>query len=171
MVTQPLPWAACSNAWQPFSVKKFFLIPNPNFTLCNFTESESSRLEKTLKIIQSNHQLNINSSQLHHIPKCHIYTSFKYLQGWSLNHFPGQPVPMLDNSFGEKIFPNNPSKPPLVQLEVVSSRPITCYLGEVTNTHLAATSFQVVAGSDKVSPEPPFLQPQFPQPLLIRRVL
>ncbi|KAK4820460.1 hypothetical protein QYF61_027037 [Mycteria americana] len=48
------------------------------------------------------------------------------------------------------------------------------YLGEETNTHLSTASFQVVVESNKVSPEPPFLQakqPQFPQPLLIRLLL
>ncbi|KAK4815341.1 hypothetical protein QYF61_000173 [Mycteria americana] len=94
--------------------------------------------------------------------------------GWRLNHFPGQPVPMLDNPFSEVKFPNIQSKPPLVQLETISSCPITCYLGEETDTHLATTSFQVVVESDKVSPQPPFLQakqPQLPQPLLIRLLL
>ncbi|KAK4824605.1 hypothetical protein QYF61_016874 [Mycteria americana] len=84
------------------------------------------------------------------------------------------PVPMLDNTFSKEIFPNIQSKPPLAQLEAISSCPITCYLGEETNTHLATTSFQVVVESDKVSPEPPLLQinqHQFPQPLLIRLVL
>ncbi|KAK4816046.1 hypothetical protein QYF61_011054 [Mycteria americana] len=114
------------------------------------------------------------SPPLTHVPKQHIYTSFKYFQGWQLNHFPGQPGPVLENPFSEDIFPNTQSKPPLVQLEAVSSRPITCYLGEETDPHLATTSFQVVVESNKVSPQPPFLQakqPQFPQPLLIRLVL
>ncbi|KAK4833095.1 hypothetical protein QYF61_027761 [Mycteria americana] len=103
-----------------------------------------------------------------------IQTSFKYLQGWRLNHFPGQSVPMLDNPLGEEKFPNIQSKPPLAQLEAISSCPITCYLGEETDPHLSTTSFQVVVESDKVSPQPPFLQakqPQFPQPLLIRLLL
>ncbi|KAK4825874.1 hypothetical protein QYF61_003148 [Mycteria americana] len=78
--------------------------------------------------------------------------------GWRLNHFPGQPVPMLDNPFSEEKFPNIQSKPPLAQLEAISSCPITCYLGEETNTHLSTTSFQTK-------------QPQFPQPLVIRLVL
>ncbi|KAK4827827.1 hypothetical protein QYF61_021911 [Mycteria americana] len=85
-----------------------------------------------------------------------------------------QPVPMLDNPFSEVEFPNIQSKPPLVQLEAISSCPITCYLGEETDPHLSTTSFQVVVESDKVSPQPPFLQakqPQFPQPPLIRLVL
>ncbi|KAK4832282.1 hypothetical protein QYF61_021681 [Mycteria americana] len=64
-------------------------------------------------------------------------------QGWRLNHFPGQPVPMLDNPFSEEKFPNIQSKPPLVQLEAISSRPITCYLGEETDPHLSTTSFQL----------------------------
>ncbi|KAK4820565.1 hypothetical protein QYF61_001628 [Mycteria americana] len=95
-------------------------------------------------------------------------------QGWRLNHFPGQPVPMLDNPFSEEKFPNIQSKPPLAQLETISSCPIACYLGEETDSHLSTTSFQVVVESNKVSPQPPFLQatqPKFLQPLLIRLVL
>ncbi|KAK4817040.1 hypothetical protein QYF61_026166 [Mycteria americana] len=111
---------------------------------------------------------------LHHVPKHLIQTSFKYLQGWRLNHFPGQPVPMLDNPFSEVKFPNIQSKPPLAQLEAISSCPITCYLGEETDPHLSTASFQAVVESDKVSPQPPFLQAkqsQLPQPLPTRLVL
>ncbi|KAK4817646.1 hypothetical protein QYF61_023236 [Mycteria americana] len=79
-------------------------------------------------------------------------------RGWGLNHFPGQPLPMLDNPFSELKFPNIQSKPPLAQLEAISSCPITCYLGEETDPHLSTTSFQAK-------------QPQLPQPLLIRLVL
>ncbi|KAK4823665.1 LOW QUALITY PROTEIN: hypothetical protein QYF61_005017 [Mycteria americana] len=85
-----------------------------------------------------------------------------------------QPVPMPDNPCSEEIFTHIQSKPPLAQLEAISSHPIACYLGEEAHTHLTTTSFQVVVESDKVSPQPPFLQakqPQFPQPLLIRLVL
>ncbi|KAK4819282.1 hypothetical protein QYF61_000622 [Mycteria americana] len=64
------------------------------------------------------------------------------LEGWRLNHFPGQPVPMLDNPFSEVKFPNIQSKPPLAQLEAISSCPVTCYLGEETDPHLSTTSFQ-----------------------------
>ncbi|KAK4829404.1 hypothetical protein QYF61_003885 [Mycteria americana] len=78
--------------------------------------------------------------------------------GWRLNHFPGQPVPMPDNPFSEIKFPNIQSKPPLAQLEAISSRPITCYLGEETDPHLSTTSFQAK-------------QSQLPQPLLIRLLL
>ncbi|KAK4817624.1 LOW QUALITY PROTEIN: hypothetical protein QYF61_021527, partial [Mycteria americana] len=85
-----------------------------------------------------------------------------------------EPVPMLDHPFSKESFPNIQSKPLLTQLEAISSRPVTSYLGEETNTHLTTTSFQVVVESDKVSPQPPFLQakqPQFPQLLLIRLLL
>ncbi|KAK4814985.1 hypothetical protein QYF61_009012 [Mycteria americana] len=78
--------------------------------------------------------------------------------GWRLNHFPGQPVPMLDNPLGEEKFPNIQCKPPLAQLEAISSCPITCYLGEETDPHLSTTSFQAK-------------QSQLPQPLLIRLLL
>ncbi|KAK4806930.1 hypothetical protein QYF61_012651 [Mycteria americana] len=67
-------------------------------------------------------------------------------------------VPMLDSPFSDYIFPNIQSKPPLVQLEAISSHPITHYLGEETDPHLTTTSFQAK-------------QPRFPQPLLIRLLL
>ncbi|KAK4816344.1 hypothetical protein QYF61_015658 [Mycteria americana] len=85
-----------------------------------------------------------------------------------------QPVPMLDDTFSEEIVPHIQSKPPLAKLEAISSRPMTCYSGEETDTHLTTTSFQVVIQSDKVSPQPPLLQikqSQFPQLLLIRLML
>ncbi|KAK4821381.1 hypothetical protein QYF61_018919 [Mycteria americana] len=100
---------------------------------------------------------------MHLIHRHHIYMSFKYLEGWGLHHFPGQPVPTLDNPFSKEFFPNIQSKPPLAQLEAVSSCPITCYLGEETDPHLSTPSFQVVVESNKVSPQPPFLQAKQPQ--------
>lgn len=47
---------------------------------------------------------------LSHVSKNHVYMSFKYLQGWRLHHFPGQPVPMFDNPFREEIFPTKSTK-------------------------------------------------------------
>ncbi|KAK4824837.1 hypothetical protein QYF61_020210 [Mycteria americana] len=119
---------------------------------------ESHRLERPLRSLSPTINLTRPSPPLHHVHKHLIQTSFKYLQGWQLNHFPGQPVPMLDNPFSEVKFPNIQSKPPLAQLEAISSHPITCYLGEETDPHLSTTSFQAK-------------QPQFPQPLLIRLLL
>ncbi|KAK4831253.1 hypothetical protein QYF61_016485 [Mycteria americana] len=81
---------------------------------------------------------------------------------------------MLDHTFSKEMFPNIQSKPLLVQLEAISSRSVASYLREETDSHLTTTSFQVVVESNKVSPQPPFLQakqPQFPQPLLIGLVL
>ncbi|KAK4810554.1 hypothetical protein QYF61_004517, partial [Mycteria americana] len=45
---------------------------------------------------------------------------------------------------GEVQFPNIQSKPPLAQLEAISSCPITCYLGEETDPHLSTTSYQTL---------------------------
>ncbi|KAK4815156.1 hypothetical protein QYF61_017597 [Mycteria americana] len=104
---------------------------------------ESFKLEKTLISLSPTINLAQPSPPLSHVPKHHVYTSFKYLQGWRLNHFPGQPVPMLDHPFSEVKFPHIQSKPPLAQLEAISSRPITCYLGEET---------------DPTSLQPPFRQ-------------
>ena len=77
---------------------------------------------------------------------------FEHLQGWGLNRFPGQPVPMSDHSCSKEIFPNIQSKPPLTQPEAIASSPIARDLGEETKIHLTTTSFQVVVVSDKVSP-------------------
>ena len=111
---------------------------------------------------------------LNHILKWHIYMFFKHLQGWGLNHLPGQPVPMPEHSFSKEIFPNIQSKPPLRQLQAIASHPIASYLGEETNTRLTTTSFQAVVGSNKVPLQPPLLQnkqPRLPQLLLLRLVL
>lgn len=45
-----------------------------------FTESELLRLEKTIRIIKSSHQLT-TSSPLKHSPKCHIHRAPKCFQG------------------------------------------------------------------------------------------
>ncbi|KAK4810517.1 hypothetical protein QYF61_004480 [Mycteria americana] len=152
-------------------------IPNEPLLLFYYGITESQNRigwKRPLRSSSPTVNLTLPRPPLHHVPKHLIQTSFKYLQGWRLNHFPGQPVPMLDNPFSEEKFPNIQSKPPLAQLEAISSCPITCYLGEETNPHLSTTSFQVVEESDKVSPQPPFLQAkqsQLPQPLLIRQLL
>ncbi|KAK4830681.1 hypothetical protein QYF61_012850, partial [Mycteria americana] len=106
--------------------------------------------------------------------KFHFVKGLLILRATSHSTVRAMPIPMLDNPFGEEIVPNTQSKPPLAQLEAISSRPITCYLGEETDPHLATASFQVVVESNTVSPQPLFLQakqPQFPQPLLIRLLL
>ncbi|KAK4807092.1 hypothetical protein QYF61_018433 [Mycteria americana] len=149
---------------------------NWTFYLFIHLEESQNRIgwKRPLRSSSPTVNLTLPRPPLHHVPKHLIQTSFKYLHGWRLNHFPGQPVPMLDNPFSEEKFPNIQSKPPLAQLEAISSCPITCYLGEETDPHLSTASFQVVVESDKVSPQPPFLQakqPQFPQPLLIRLLL
>jgi len=47
---------------------------------------ELLRLEKTLKIIESNHVLTIhpnsNNPPLNHVPEHHIQMVFKHIQGW-----------------------------------------------------------------------------------------
>jgi len=81
---------------------------------------------------------------------------------------------MLYKSFGKEILPDIQSEPPTAQREAIASCPIACYLGEETNTYLAATSFQVAEESHKVSRQSPFLQakqPQFPQPVLTGLIL
>lgn len=44
---------------------------------------------------------------LKHVSEHHSYTSLKYPQGGSLYHFPGHPIPMPDNTFGDEDNPLN----------------------------------------------------------------
>ncbi|KAK4806900.1 hypothetical protein QYF61_012621 [Mycteria americana] len=109
------------------------------------TESENCiGWKRPLRSSSPTVNLTLPRPPLHHVHKHLVQTSFKYLQGWRLNHFPGQPVPMLDNPFSEVKFPNIQSKPPLAQLEAISSPPITRYLGEETDPHLSTASFQTL---------------------------
>lgn len=90
---------------------------------------------KYYKITESSH------CQVHHVqstmsistPSMHLLNGAR--DGGS--HFPGQP-------FGDKIFQNIQSKPPLGQLEAIFSYPIACYMGGEANPFLGTTSFQVV---------------------------
>ncbi|KAK4829728.1 hypothetical protein QYF61_006189 [Mycteria americana] len=132
----------------------------------NHRITESYRLEKTFKIIESNHKP--NTAKNHHYTMS-LSTSSKRPLNTSRD---GDSTTSLGSLFQCLITLS--SKPPLAQLEAISSCPITCYLGEETDPHLSTTSFQVVVESDEVSPQPPFLQAkqsQLPQPLLIRLLL
>jgi len=65
------------------------------------------------------------ATTLDHVPWCHIYLFLELLQGQRLYHLFGQPVPILHHSFCEEIFPNIQPKSPLVQLEAITSYPLT----------------------------------------------
>ena len=81
---------------------------------------------------------------------------------------------MLYHSFREKIVPNTQTEPSLAHLEAIPSCLIVSYVQKEAGPHFAATSFQVVVESNKVSPEPPLLQTeqsQLPRLFLIRLVL
>ncbi|KAK4809957.1 hypothetical protein QYF61_002914 [Mycteria americana] len=114
--------------------------------------SESSGERSSFLLFQGR-SVNVNGHQ--HPPPLAILSSIKFkcdLQhasalGIEADIIVPKPVPMLDNSFSKKIFPTIQSKPPLVQLEAISSCPMACYLGEVTDTHLATTSFQLCCPS------------------------
>lgn len=64
------------------------------------------------------------------MPHPHVFWT---LPGWWLDQFLGKPIPTPEHYFSEENFPNTQSKLPLVELETISSCPITCYLGEDTD--------------------------------------
>lgn len=55
-----------------------------------------------------------------YVPRCHIYTSSKSLQGWC-PPLPGQSVPVPNSPFSEEMFPDIKPKSPLVQLKAIFS--------------------------------------------------
>jgi len=69
-------------------------------TLMNHRITESFRSEKTLKSLSPTASITLTSPLLNHVSKHHVCTSLKYLQGWGLHYFTGQPGPMLGNPFG-----------------------------------------------------------------------
>ncbi|KAF4789352.1 hypothetical protein TURU_152047 [Turdus rufiventris] len=137
-----------------------------------YWESTTSpeRLFQWMSVLTVNNIPLVSNWNLSVITCIHHASSFPWMV---IDHFPGQPVPMPDHPFSEKSIPNIQFKPPQVQVETISSHPVTCYLGEEMDPCLAVSSFQAVQ-SDKIPPEPPFLQakyPQLPQPLLTGLVL
>ena len=80
---------------------------------------------------------------LHRVPQYNIWMFLEHLQGWWLHHLPGQPIPVMDHSFGEEILPNIQPEPFLVQLEAVPSCP-------------AAVTWE--KRPTPTSPQPPFRQ-------------
>ena len=89
--------------------------------LCSNRIIELLRLEKTLKVIESNCNLtnypNSNNPPLNHVPEHHIQTVFKHIQGWWINHIRGEPIPVLNNPFCKEVFPDIQHKLTLAQLK------------------------------------------------------
>lgn len=123
----------------------FFLSPpqwNTKFSLFSFRFRvlEPFMLEK----IQKSTDLTLPSPSLNHVPKCPICTTFKSLQGQWFCHSPRQPVTECDKLLDVYIFPDIQYKPPLEQLEVISSCLIACGLGEVPDPCLSTASSQAL---------------------------
>lgn len=53
---------------------------------------DSSKLEETYNAIQCKHSLSTASVTPKPLKQHQIQTLFKHLQGWCLNHLPGQPI-------------------------------------------------------------------------------
>ena len=50
---------------------------------------------------------------------------FLNIQGWRLNHLPGEPIPVLNNPFCKEVFPDIQPKLTLVQSEAISPHSVT----------------------------------------------
>lgn len=74
----------------------------------------------------------------------------KYLQGWELYHFSGQPVVILDHPFWEEVLLNVPSGSLLLPLETISSHPITFHLRKESLSKTSGLSASSLSISTKV---------------------
>lgn len=113
--------------------------------------TEWFRLERTFKINYSNIPSALARLPENHVPMCHIHMVLKSLRGRGLHHCPEQPVTGLNSPFCEDIFPKSRAKPPHMQLEVVSP-PVTCYLVEEADPHLATISCHQASDLELWSP-------------------
>ena len=57
--------------------------------------------------------------------RSHIHMTLEHIQGRWLHHLPGQPVPLPHRSYWEEILPNIQPEPHLMQLNTITSCPIT----------------------------------------------
>lgn len=94
--------------------------------------TESSGLEKTFSWTPP-HPPN-------HFPNCHIHSFLEHFQEWTVEHFPGQPVPVLNYSFTEKVFPHENLSLPGAAWGNFPFFFITGCLGGEANPHFAPTS-------------------------------
>ncbi|KAK4813670.1 hypothetical protein QYF61_017637, partial [Mycteria americana] len=99
-----------------------------------------------------------------------IQPGLKHFQGWGIHNFSGQPVPVPHHPHSEEFLPYILSKSTtLFQFKAITPCPIT-----TSPCKKSLSSFLVLEGCYKVSPEPSLLQaeqPQLSQPVFIGEVL
>jgi len=84
----------------------------------------------------------------------HMSSVLEHLQGWWLDHYPGQPVTMPNHSFLE-VLPKIQPESSLMQLKAITSLPLTV----MWEKKLTPTSpWPPFREGSKVSPDPPLLQ-------------
>lgn len=79
-----------------------FVLHNTHIDLHSYLESY--RLKWPLRSSSPVISPSTPSSRPDHLPHCPICTSSKYLQGWCLSRFPGQPLPVADTLLVKKPF-------------------------------------------------------------------
>lgn len=71
----------------------------------SFIESQNSfGWKKTFQIVKSIHSLILPCLGLNRGPQCLISASLKDLWGWGFSHLCGEPVPVSENPFSQKVF-------------------------------------------------------------------
>lgn len=67
----------------------------------------------------------LKQGHLEPVAQDHVQMAFEYLQGWRLDNFSGQPVPVLGHPYSEKVFPDVQTEPPVFQSVPITSGPVT----------------------------------------------
>ena len=63
--------------------------------------------------------------QLQQVVQYNAPSDFEYLQGWTLNSFSGQPVPVLSHPRGKEVFPHVQTEPPMFRFVPTASGLVT----------------------------------------------
>ena len=100
------------------------------------------------KIIQSNHPCATNISMSFSIRSKHFLNASRDSDSTIISL--GSPFQHLSIP-SQNFFPNIQLETPLMPLEAILSHPISSYVGEKANLHLASNSSQAAVESDKVA--------------------
>lgn len=124
------------------------------FNWCDFRSIELFKLEKTFKF---NREPDLKSITTKPCPSLSVIST--HLLNTSMDEqsitSTGSPFQHLTTPFHEEIILNIQSKLPMVQLDIISSCPVTCHLRK--DILLSTISFEVVVENDEVSSQPPLL--------------
>jgi len=99
-----------------------------------------------------------NQSHLELVAQDYVQTAFEYLQGGTLQHLSGQPVPVFSHPHSKKVFPDIRMESPVIHFVPIASGPFTGHRGKEPDSVLFTPSLQVFIDFDDIPHAPSFVQ-------------